>query len=57
MTPNDMRLVADAYVLTALGSGHTIEQLIEYVEQTKRSPALVQAIRKAARQEGRPQRF
>ena len=48
MTPNEMRLVANAFVQTALASGHTIAQLLDYVEQTKRSPALVQEIRKAA---------
>jgi hypothetical protein len=50
MTPNDMRLVADAYVRTALGSGHTIEQLIEYAERTAgRDAAWVRAIREIAR--------
>jgi hypothetical protein len=47
MTQNDLPLVADAYVRTALGSGHTIEQLIEYFEQTRGDPELVLAIKRA----------
>jgi hypothetical protein len=49
MTENDLHLVAGALLRTAVASGHTIEQLIEYVEQTRGSPELLQAIRKAAR--------
>jgi hypothetical protein len=49
MTPNDMRLVAAAYVRTALGSGFTVDELIKYFEQTKGDPKLVRAIIKIAR--------
>jgi hypothetical protein len=49
MTPNDMRLAADAFVRTAVDSGHTIEQLIEYFEQTKGDPELVRAIKRAGK--------
>jgi hypothetical protein len=45
MTKKELALVADAYVRTSLGSGFTVDQLIDYVEQTKRSPELVQAIK------------
>jgi hypothetical protein len=49
MTQNDLRLVAQAFVQTTKDCGFTVEQLIRYVEQTRRSPELVQAIRKVAK--------